>query len=81
MKSLFGFIFFTIFLFFGQDAYAQKRQSIDFEDQLIEGQLRNPELAYLLKKKQFNFGRLIKLRENFLSELRKTSEQVQRGGE
>ncbi len=80
MKLFFLILFFASFLFVGEDIYAQRRQSIDFEDQLIEGELRNPELTYLMKKRQFNFGRLIKLRENFVSELKKTSEQVQRGG-
>ena len=57
----------------------KKRTSIDFEDQLISGDVRKPELFYLLQKKQINFGRLIKLRENFLPELEKTSEDIQRG--
>jgi hypothetical protein len=57
----------------------KKRTSIDFEDQLINGDVRKPELFYLLQKKQINFGRLIKLRENFLPELERTSEDVQRG--
>ena len=56
-----------------------KKTSINFEDQLVQGELRKPELFYLLQKKQFNFGRLIKLRENFLPEMRKTAEEVERG--
>jgi hypothetical protein len=68
------------------DAYAQKRGGrkqravIDFDDQLVKGELKKPELSYILQKKQFNFGRLIKLRENFLPEMRKTSEELKRGG-
>ncbi len=43
----------------------KKKTKIDFEDELVEGELKKPELFYLLQKKQFNFKRLIKLREDF----------------
>lgn len=58
-----------------------KRTSIDFEDQLVEGQTQKPELFHLLQQKNNNFKRLIRLRENFLPEMRKTSEEVTRGGQ
>ena len=57
-----------------------KRTTIDFEDELVEGKTKNPELFYLLQKRQFNYKRLIRLRENFLPEMRKTSEDMQRQG-
>lgn len=60
-------------------AQAKKRTNINFEDQLIRGEVQKPELFYIMQKKQFNFGRLIKLRENFLPEMKKTSEVVPRG--
>lgn len=50
--------------------------SINFEDELVEGEVKKPELLYLLQKKQFNFKRLIKLRENFLPEMNRTSEEI-----
>lgn len=58
----------------------KKKTTVDFEDELVEGELKKPELFYLLQKKQFNFKRLIKLRENFLPEMRRTSEDIQRSG-
>lgn len=58
-----------------------KRQSINFEDQLVKGELKRPELFQILQRRQFNFGRLIKLRENFVPEMRRTSEDIQRGGD
>jgi hypothetical protein len=58
------------------DTTAKKRTAITFDDQLIQGDVQKPELFYLLQKKQFNFGRLIKLRENFLPEMRKTAEEI-----
>ena len=58
----------------------KRKTSIDFEDELIQGEVKKPELFYLLQKKQFNFKRLIKLRENFLPEMRRTSEDIRRSG-
>jgi hypothetical protein len=55
-----------------------KKTTINFEDQLIEGQAQKPELFYLLQQRSNNFKRLIRLRENFLPEMRKTSEDVGR---
>ncbi len=81
--KLFVIITFLAFLFSGVHSFAQgkekKRTNINFEDQLIRGEVQKPELFYIMQKKQFNFGRLIKLRENFLPEMRKTSEVVPRG--
>lgn len=62
-------------------AGAKKKTNIDFEDQLVEGELKKPELFYLLQKKQINFGRLIKLRENFIPELERTAEDLKREGD
>lgn len=54
----------------------RKKQTIDFEDELVEGELKKPELFYLLQKKQFNYKRLIKLREDFLPEMKRDAEEV-----
>lgn len=69
-------------IFIGGNAWAQekKRTTIDFEDQLIEGQARKPELFYLLQQRQFNFQRLIRLREDFIPEMERAAEGVQRRG-
>jgi hypothetical protein len=57
-----------------------KRTTINFEDQLIEGKTQKPELFYLLQKKQFNYKRLIRLREDFLPEMRRSGEEIQHKG-
>jgi len=57
----------------------KRKTNIDFEDELVEGELKKPELFYLLQKKQFNFKRLIKLRENFLPEMRRDADEIRRG--
>lgn len=61
------------------DSAAKKKQlTLSFEDELIEGASQKPELAYLLQKRNFNYNKLIKLRENFLPEMRRTADDVQR---
>lgn len=62
----------------GGGAKPKKQTKIDFEDELVEGELKKPELFYLLQKKQFNFKRLIKLREDFLPEMRRDADEVKR---
>lgn len=73
---------FGLICFIAQEASAQKgtsrRTSVNFEDQLVEGQAQKPELFYLLQQRNNNFKRLIRLRENFLPEMRKASEEVGR---
>ncbi len=56
----------------------EKKATLSFEDELVEGTTQKPELYYLFQKKNFNYKRLIRLRENFLPEMRKTSEELQR---
>nr|BFD58597.1 hypothetical protein CKG001_07040 [Bdellovibrio sp. CKG001]BFD62023.1 hypothetical protein BdHM001_07040 [Bdellovibrio sp. HM001]BFD65865.1 hypothetical protein HAGR004_08870 [Bdellovibrio sp. HAGR004] len=57
---------------------AKKKATLSFEDELVEGSTQKPELFYLFQKKNFNYKRLIKLRENFLPEMRRTTEDIQR---
>ncbi len=59
-------------------AVRERRASLNFEDELVEGSTQKPELFYLFQKKNFNYGRLIKLRENFIPEMRRTTEDLQR---
>ncbi|MCB0390529.1 MAG: hypothetical protein KDD58_04530 [Bdellovibrionales bacterium] len=83
MKKLIVLLFALSLFAFAENIYAQskgesrKRTTINFEDELVEGEVQKPELLYLLQKKQFNFKRLIKLRENFLPEMRRTAEDIQ----
>jgi hypothetical protein len=61
------------------EAEEKRKATIDFEDELVEGELKKPELFYLLQKKQFNYKRLIKLREDFLPEMRRDAEEMRQG--
>ncbi len=56
----------------------KKTTTINFDDELVGGEVKKPELLYLLQKKQFNFKRLIKLRENFIPEMNRTAEDIDR---
>lgn len=83
--SIFRIFITSLLVFSSTVAFAQKKKPkktvVNFEDQLIEGELQKPELFYLLQKKQFNFSRLIKFRENFVDEMNKTANDVPRGSE
>lgn len=64
-------------------AYAEiesgpKRSTISFEDQLVEGGVTTPELFYLMQQRDSNFRRLIRLRENFLPEMRRSGVEIER---
>ena len=80
LMLLFATMFFVVSAQAQKKKSENKRQSIDFEDELIEGEVKKPELFYLLQKKQFNFRRLIKLRQNFLPEMERTSEELRHIG-
>ncbi len=68
------------FVFAQANKSKERKQNLSFEDELVEGATQKPELFYLLQKKNFNYKRLIRLRENFLPEMRETSEVIQRSG-
>ena len=59
-------------------AREKRKTTIDFEDELIEGELKKPDVLTMFSRKQFNFRKLIKLRENFLPEMQRTSEDINR---
>lgn len=78
-------IFILVVVLVAQNSWAQdeapkseRKKALSFEDELVEGATQKPELFYLFQKKNFNYKRLIKLRENFLPEMRRTSEDLQR---
>ncbi len=89
----FSYIVF-LFILGGSNVYAQttnstagntkppakpiKKQVISFEDELIEGNVDKPDLFYLFQKKNFNYKRLIRLRENFFPEMRRSTEDIKR---
>lgn len=91
-RSILFFIIAVTLIFGSTAAYSQdsksaakksgqkKSTTIDFEDQLVEGAAAKPELFYLMQKRQFNYKRLIRLRDDFVPEMRKTAEDIERKG-
>ena len=54
----------------------KKRIMIDFQDELIEGDVSNPNIFHLFHKKQIEYSRLIRFRKNFLPEMRRTAREM-----
>lgn len=54
-----------------------RTEVINFEDELVQGQNVKPELFYLLQQKNFNYNRLIRMRENFIPEAKRSFENLQ----
>lgn len=58
----------------------KRKHTLNFEDELIEGGVQKPELLYLMQRRNFNFKKLIRLRENFLPEMVETGELLKGSG-
>ena len=54
----------------------KKRIMIDFQDELIEGDVSNPNIFHLFHKKQIKYSQLIRLRKDFLPEMRRTAREL-----
>ena len=76
-------VLFSILAAFSNSAFAQSKESeerrttvLSFEDELIQGDVSSPDLFMILKNKNINFGRLLKLRNDFIPEMRQTRQDV-----
>jgi len=54
----------------------KKRVEINFQDELLEGNVSNPNIFHLFHKKQLTYGRLIQFRKDFLPEMRRTAREI-----
>ncbi len=54
---------------FAQDVHFRKKTVIDFDDVLIEGELKKPAGDYITERKSLKFESLIKVRKNFENEM------------
>ncbi|MFK8138541.1 MAG: hypothetical protein AB8E15_09295 [Bdellovibrionales bacterium] len=73
-----------LFLLFSETTLAQNQKGkrvieIDFEDELVQGDIQKPELFYLLQRKRFNFNRMLQLREDFIPEMESTGKKLELG--
>ncbi len=57
----------------------KKTVRVNFEDQLIQGGADRPEVEYIFERKQFNYRKLIRLRENFIPEAQSGMEEMNAG--
>lgn len=81
IKKIFLFIlisFVSVGLAFAQNKSQgdPKKTVLSFEDELIQGDVSSPDLFVILKNKNINFGRLLKLRKDFIPEMKQTREDV-----
>ena len=74
ISSLFAFV---------QTSHAQSQTArttrLNFEDELIQGDVSSPDLLFILKSKNANYGKLLKLRDHFLPEINDTKYDILRG--
>ena len=49
----------------------KKRISIKFENELVKGNIENPTMDYLFVRKEANYKKMMRLRDNFLPEVKK----------
>ena len=64
-------------ILFASLSEAQKKKkkvyTVDFEDEFIEGHVKNPTIFQLFNKRQLEYDKLVDLKEDFLPEMRRTA--------
>lgn len=58
-----------------KDAANRRKLTIQFDDELVKGAQANPEAEYIFTRSQFNYKKMIRLRENFIPELEKGKDE------
>lgn len=77
MRRIFGFLLFTGLLLTTATAFAQdgtKTKFYDFDDMLIDGQLKSPDLMKTQAREKAKFRRLVNLKKSFLPKIRESAE-------
>ncbi len=54
----------------------KKKEEINFDDVLIQGELKKPQGAYLLNRKKSDFSDMIEERSNFKKELYESLDEI-----
>jgi hypothetical protein len=76
--ALYAVSFLVLFVLLGNEAQAQKSPKAkfyDFNEQVIDGEIKKPTALYTDSKKRVKFDRLLKLKKTFIPELLKTAEE------
>jgi len=85
LKKTFPYLCLFILFLFSFSSFAapknkkvkgKKRIMIDFQDELVEGDVSNPNIFLLFHKKQIKYSQLIRLRKDFLPEMRRTAREL-----
>jgi len=66
------FIVFLIFLPFLAQADSPKTKFYDFDDLLINGEFKKPQVMYIDDQSKVRFERLLKLKRDFIQNLRES---------
>ena len=81
----YGILFLSVLflsLFVSAEEEVQKEQvesdNVLRFDESLRGEQSKPQISTLFKNKQFNFGKIIKLRENFIPEMNSTLQNLPR---
>ena len=75
----FAVIFFLLAGVSNLSAKKRKRKvyTVDFQDEFVEGHIKNPNIFQLFNKRQLEYERLVDLKENFLPEMRRTAGEIE----
>ena len=69
-------IVFLIFLPFLAQSDSPKTKFYDFDDLLINGEYRKPQVMYIDDQAKVKFERLLRLKKNFLEKLRQSEKDA-----
>ena len=58
------------------DVKQYKKFNVKFNDELVKGDKENPETEMIFQRADFNFKKLIRLRENFIPEVQKGKDDM-----
>ncbi len=72
LKMLFALMFLLPSVSFAQDADV-KTKFYNFDDLLIDGQYKKPQMLYTDARQKVKFERLLKLKKDFLPKLKSTA--------
>ena len=70
--------FLAVFILLANEPEAQKSPKskfYDFNEQVIDGEIKKPTALYTDSKRKVKFDRLLKLKKSFIPELMKTAEE------
>tara|TARA_A100001515_G_scaffold128307_1_gene114468 strand:+ start:398 stop:673 length:276 start_codon:yes stop_codon:yes gene_type:complete len=78
IAAIYAAIFIAIFVLLGEESLAQKSPKskfYDFNEQVIDGEIKKPTALYTDSKRKVKFDRLLKLKKSFIPDLMKTAEE------